>query len=83
MTIHPLTLLLLPETFAICQFAPGTPLPEWVPPNSFFSLTNTSEEGAFLFQCQVLVTPPAFPRGLNGSHSPLLVHGNHAMDGRE
>jgi hypothetical protein len=44
MTIHPLTLFLLPETFAICRLDPGTPLPNWVQTNSFFSLTNTSEE---------------------------------------
>ena len=44
MTIHPLTLFLLPETFAICQVVPGTPFPDWVHTNSFFSLTNTSEE---------------------------------------
>jgi hypothetical protein len=44
MTIHPLTLFLLPETFAICHLAPGTPFPDWVQTNSFFSLTNTSEE---------------------------------------
>jgi uncharacterized protein len=44
MTIHPLTLFLLPETFAICRLAPGTPLPDWVQTNAFFSLTNTSEE---------------------------------------
>lgn len=44
MTIHPLTLSLLPETFAICRFHPGTPLPKWVQTNSFFSLTNTPEE---------------------------------------
>jgi len=44
MTIHPLTLFLLPETFAICHFVPGTPLPNWVQTNAFFSLTSTSEE---------------------------------------
>jgi hypothetical protein len=44
MASHPLTLFLLPETFAICQFAPGTPFPDWVPTNSFFSVTNTSDE---------------------------------------
>jgi hypothetical protein len=44
MTIHPLTLFLVPQTFAICQFAPGTPFPEWVQTNSFFSVTSTSEE---------------------------------------
>ncbi|HEY4385080.1 MAG TPA: ACT domain-containing protein [Ktedonobacteraceae bacterium] len=44
MTIHPLTLSLLPETFAICRFQPGTPLPKWIRTDSFFSLTNTSEE---------------------------------------
>ena len=44
MTIHPQTLFLLPETFAICRFRPGTPLPTWVQTDSFFSLTNTPEE---------------------------------------
>src|SRR6266700_7161285 len=30
----------------------------------------------------MLVTPPAFPRGLDGSHPSLLVCGNDAVDGR-
>ena len=40
------------------------------------------KEGAFLRECEVLVTPPAFPRGLDGSHPCLLVRGNDAVDGR-
>jgi uncharacterized protein len=48
MTIHPLTLFLLPETFAICQLAPGTPFPDWVQTNSFFSFTNTAEESSLV-----------------------------------
>lgn len=56
MTIHPLMLFLLPETFAVCQFAPGTPLPDWVQTNSLFSLTNTSEEVSLV--CLVESLPP-------------------------
>src|SRR5262249_21603711 len=40
------------------------------------------EEGTFLLQRQVVVTPSAFPRRLDGSHSPLLVGGNHPVDRR-
>ncbi len=44
MSIVPLTLSLLPETLAICRFEPGTPLPQWLPTATFFSLTNTNDE---------------------------------------
>ena len=39
------------------------------------------EEGTFLFQREVLVTSPTFPRGLDGSYSPSVVGGNHPVDG--
>src|SRR5712691_10715119 len=41
------------------------------------------EQGAFLREREILVTPPAFPRGLDGSHPPLLVGSHHAVDGRQ
>src|ERR1051326_5001599 len=54
MTIHPLTLFLLPETFAICRLDPGTPLPNWVQTKSFFSLTNTPEEISLVCLMEIL-----------------------------
>jgi hypothetical protein len=44
MSIVPLTLSLLPETLAICRLEPGTPLPQWIPTNTFFSITGTDDE---------------------------------------
>jgi hypothetical protein len=44
MSIVPLTLSLLPETLAICRLEPGTPLPQWVPTDTFFSITGTDDE---------------------------------------
>ncbi len=38
---------------------------------------------AFLREHEMLVTPPVFPRRLDGRHAPLLVHGNYPMDVRE
>jgi hypothetical protein len=40
------------------------------------------EEGAFLLQCEILVTPPAFAWGLDGSYPCLIVGGNHTVDSR-
>ena len=39
------------------------------------------EEGAFVFQPEVLSTPPAFARGLDGRHSPSFVGRHHLVDG--
>ncbi|MFE4108244.1 ACT domain-containing protein [Almyronema epifaneia] len=39
-----LTLILLPETFAICRLAPEAPLPYWATGGSLFSITRTAEE---------------------------------------
>ncbi len=39
------------------------------------------EEGAFLFQREVLVTSPTFPRSFDGRHSLPFVGGHHTVDG--
>ncbi|MCU0493429.1 MAG: ACT domain-containing protein [Chloroflexaceae bacterium] len=35
---------LLPETFAICRFAPGAALPAWALAGDFFAITRTADE---------------------------------------
>jgi hypothetical protein len=44
MTIHPQTLFLLSETFAICRLEKGASLPQWVQSDPFFSITGTADE---------------------------------------
>ncbi len=44
MTIHPQTLYLLSEVFAICRFEKGSALPDWLRTDHFFSITGTSDE---------------------------------------
>ena len=44
MTIQPQTLYLLPETFAICRLGAGSPLPQWLQTDHFFSITGTPDE---------------------------------------
>lgn len=39
-----LTLRLLPDTFAICRFAPDAALPPWAMGGAFWSVTRTAEE---------------------------------------
>lgn len=39
-----LTLAILPETFAICRFGLGDPVPDWAFWGDFFSLTRTPDE---------------------------------------
>jgi hypothetical protein len=51
-----LTLAVLPDLMAICQFAPGTQLPSWVFKSSFFSVTKTDEEISVVFD-QSMVPP--------------------------
>jgi hypothetical protein len=43
-TIHPLTLILIEDTFAICRLKSDDPLPNWVTTDSFFSITRTPDE---------------------------------------
>src|SRR5438067_703963 len=49
--------------------------------SSSSTLHKGSEEGAFLFQGEILTAPPAFPWRLDSCHSSTLVAGNHLMDG--
>ncbi|MBA3236725.1 MAG: ACT domain-containing protein [Parachlamydiaceae bacterium] len=42
--IHPQTLFLLNETFAICRMDKGTALPKWAQSEPFYSITATQEE---------------------------------------
>lgn len=44
MTIHPQTLSLFPETFAICRLKPGAALPLWAQTGPLFSITSTPDE---------------------------------------
>ncbi len=39
-----LTLLLLPDTFAICRLAANAPLPDWALAGPFYAVTRTGEE---------------------------------------
>ena len=39
------------------------------------------EKGVFLFQCEVLMTPPPFARSLDGNHSLPVVGGNDPVNG--
>jgi hypothetical protein len=41
---HNLTLLLLPDTFAICRLEPAEPIPAWAVSEHFFSVTRSDEE---------------------------------------
>jgi hypothetical protein len=40
----PVTLFLLPETFAVCRLAPDAPAPEWASGGDFASVTRTRDE---------------------------------------
>lgn len=44
MTIHPQTLSLFPETFAICRLEKDAPLPQWARGGPFLSITQTPDE---------------------------------------
>ena len=44
----PLTLSLLPETFAICRLDPATPVPAWALGGGFTSVTYTPDELSIL-----------------------------------
>lgn len=40
----PIQLELLPNQYAVCRFAPQTPLTGLIPPSGFFALTRTDDE---------------------------------------
>ena len=51
-----LTLSLLPETLAVCRYAPDAPLPDWAA-GEFISITRTSEELSIV--CAEQNVPPS------------------------
>jgi hypothetical protein len=44
MSSPPLTLFLLPETFAVCRLTAEAPLPAWAMAGPFFAVTRTADE---------------------------------------
>lgn len=44
MSISPLTLFLLPETFAVCRLPAGAALPPWATSGSLYAVTRTADE---------------------------------------
>lgn len=44
MTPHHLTILVLPDLFAVCRLAPDALIPSWAAAASFFSITRTADE---------------------------------------
>jgi hypothetical protein len=41
---RPLTLVVLPGTFAVCRLGAGAPFPDWASAGPFSSVTHTAEE---------------------------------------
>jgi uncharacterized protein len=52
----PLTLILLPERYAVCRFAPGTSMPAWALDGPFCSITRTTDELSVV--CLDAAVPP-------------------------
>jgi hypothetical protein len=52
----PLTVSLLPETFAVCRLDPAAPVPGWATGGSFTSVTHTPDELTIL--CSSDRVPP-------------------------
>jgi hypothetical protein len=44
MSTSPITLFLLPETFAVCRLPAGAALPAWAIAGSLYAVTRTAEE---------------------------------------
>ena len=44
MTLRPLKLILLPDTFAICRLTPDAVTPTWAMAGNIFSITRTTDE---------------------------------------
>ena len=51
-----LTLSVLPNSLAICQFTPGTQIPSWVFKSSFFTVSKTHDELSIV--CDQSLVPP-------------------------
>jgi hypothetical protein len=56
MDFKKLSLLILPERLAVCQFDPTVPLPVWVEDSGFCSITRTEEELTVV--CREAPVPP-------------------------
>lgn len=50
------SLTVLPFSLAVCSLPVGDPLPEWIDPARFFSLTRTSDELSLV--CEQAFVPP-------------------------
>jgi hypothetical protein len=62
-TIHPQTLFLLFETFAVCRLEKGSPVPQWVPTEPFFSVTGTADELSIVCPAEVVPAEIQADRG--------------------
>lgn len=49
------TLILLPDTFAVCRLDAGAVVPTWATSSGFFSMTRTAEELSIV--CEQVVVP--------------------------
>jgi hypothetical protein len=63
MTIHPQTLSLFPETFAICRLKQGTALPLWAQTDPLFSITSTPDELSLVTRDQSIPADVQADRG--------------------
>ncbi len=54
MTTHELTILVLPELFAVCRLGSDDPIPPWVSGARFFSITRTGDELSIVCPQQVV-----------------------------
>jgi hypothetical protein len=63
MTIHPQTLSLFPETFAICRLKPGSALPLWAQTDPLFSITSTPDELSLVTRDQSIPADVQADRG--------------------
>ena len=69
---HRLSLLIVPGEFAVCQLAPGAPVPVWATAGDFFSVTRTADELSVVCRSEVV------PDGVTGERgwSCLRVAGS-------
>lgn len=76
----PLAIRLLPQRFAICRFAPDTPLPAWVfhAEASVWSLTRTPEELSLV--CPQHDLPPSVDRDVQRDWRAFALQGPIPFD---
>jgi hypothetical protein len=51
------TLIVLPDTFAVCRLSPAASIPPWATEGDLFSITRTSQELSIV--CRQIVVPEA------------------------